>query len=197
MFYQVRHLYNFPSYRKSQRNEWIATEILHPDGTHQLANVKAEHLPAIVWGLELPPAGVLSGSEPASRARGKLVYRTSKPKSGMIPATDFQIGRFWPKAMLQLVAKIGLDFAAAELGTEELLPMLRDIVLGRTQNATYLIGGGIKNLEPEEKDSAQVLNLREGTIGAHQYTLVTVHLFGQLGMPIYHVVVRQRPANEC
>lgn len=94
-----------------------------------------------------------------------------------------------------LLGKIGYSFAAPETGTDDLLPMLADIILGKSDKATYLIGGGIP-MSDGIYDTEEMGEYCKHESSAGQFTSVLIHLFGQLGMPIHHVVVRYRPHDK-
>jgi hypothetical protein len=90
-----------------------------------------------------------------------------------------------------MMAKIGYSYAAAEIGTDSLHPMLADLVLARAPNAAYLshLIGGEGGPAPSD-DFTNRIELVEHTINGVVYTVVTVQLFGFMGMPKYHIVVR-------
>ena len=150
------------------------------------------------------PAGILLGEQPTNRLSFTLVVGVYPPNGQFKPNMQnslVKIGSFRPTAFMQLLAKIGYSFAAAETGTAELLAQLADIILGRSDKSPYLIGGGIPTIDGfqnnhEEMDYLYKLQMHEIDTGDHHFTLVSIHLFGQLGLPQYHVVVRQRPKDQ-
>jgi len=104
-----------------------------------------------------------------------------------------RIGSFDVTAFMRMLAKIAYSYAAAEIDTSSLHPMLADLVLARAPNSaylSYLVGG---DAEPAPKgDFSNRIEMWEYTINDAVYTVVTVQLFGFMGMPKYHVVVRQK-----
>jgi hypothetical protein len=79
--------------------------------------------------------------------------------------------------------------------------MLADIILWKSDKSPYLIGGGYPHPDGfrssnKETDYLYKLQMHECDIGVNHFSFVSVHLFGQLGMPHYHVVVRQRPKDQ-
>lgn len=102
-----------------------------------------------------------------------------------------RIGTFRISVLFQFLAKIAYSYAAAEIGTASLFPMLVDFIKGRSDKMTYLIGG--ENTELPQATYGHRLELHEYVIGGITYVIVLVHLFGCMGMPQYHIVVSQKP----
>ena len=200
MFYPLRARFKLRS-----RNGWksrrdLLTEVLPSDGTRNRQRFECDSFPTVCWGIESAPAGILLGMEPTNKIECKLVMRVHAPGENFNPSGEsplVRVGTFRITAFFQLIAKIGYAFAAAETGTDGLLPMLADIVLWRSDKAPYLIGGGTPTMtgmdtSAEKTEYLYKLQMHECVIQRNAFSLVSVHLFGQLGMPKYHVVVRHR-----
>jgi predicted esterase YcpF (UPF0227 family) len=105
-----------------------------------------------------------------------------------------KIGSFHPSIFFRLIAKIGYSFAAAHIERRHLLPMLADVILGKTDKAPYLVGGELGEQGPTNYEHR--LELREVIVGDKCLTLSVIHLFGNLGLPKYHAVVAQHMAKK-
>lgn len=154
MFAPLRHRLRMQSRSKSTRRREFLSELSTPDGS-ELVPFEADGFPAAAYGMRFAPAGILLGIDPSNKIEANILFRTRSPSKDFVerakshgPSGKVKIGSFWPTAFLQLLAKIGYSFAAAELGTQELLPMLSDVILGRTDKSPYLVGGGGLTTEP-------------------------------------------------
>lgn len=206
MFAPMRAKHKLQSRRKWDGRRKIATEVLFPDGGTARRQFDADTFPAGVFGMRLPPAGILQGITPTNKIVAELVFRTSSPSREFLEAAPnvfTKVGSFFPTAFMQLLAKIGYAFAAAEVGSETLLPSLADAILGRNANVPHLVGGGAIFTAPDGKTAftsseekteyCHRVQIHECALAGNSFTFVSIHLFGQLGLPTYHVVVRQYP----
>jgi hypothetical protein len=164
-----------------------------------------QDFPICAWRLELPPAGILSGSEQTNEVEAELKVWITNPNNKFVPQYPTKAFSINYTAFSQMLAKIGYSYAAARVGTDALLQMVPDIILGNSDKSPYLVGGGLifpvgggpallghKILS----SSLHRLAMHDITVGSQIFTAVSIHLFGQFGFPVYHVVVRQRSANE-
>lgn len=205
MFYPLRAKHKMRTRRRGgwKNRDKVTAEVIR-NGVVTKQTFDAASMPVVVSGLELSPAGILLGLEPTNRIECTIVMRMQDPTGSFKPEGDsglVKFGSIRPTALLQLVAKIGYSFAAAETGCDGLLPSLADIILHRSDKAPYLVGGGIPTLQglqvrSDESDYLYKLQMHEFVVRGDAFTVASVHLFGQLGMPYYHVVVRHRSKNE-
>jgi hypothetical protein len=205
MFYPLRAKYKLKTRRRGgwKNREKIFTDVIHADGRTERQEFDVSSMPVAVFGMELPPAGILLGLEPTNRIECPIVVRVQRPDGSFRPEGSsglVKFGSFRPTALLQLVAKIGYSFAAAETGCDGLLPSLADIILHRSDKGPHLVGGGIPTpdglqLKSEATNYLYKLQTHTFDVRDDSFTVVSVHLFGQLGMPYYHVVVKHRPKN--
>lgn len=98
-----------------------------------------------------------------------------------------------------MLAKIDHAFAVAKYGFDSFEPFLPPVILGQSDNATYLVGGDPTPLADQSvlhdvhrKDVRR--NAGPALLG------VAIRLFAMNGMPRYHVIVgrrlREAPASE-
>ena len=174
----------------------IPADIVHQDGTREQRSFAADRIPTVVYGLRLPPAGILLGKEPTNTAVVDFEYRVSQI-SGKLPITKGQqlhIGQFRPTAFIQLLAKIGYAFASAELPNEQLHSGLADIILNRSDKGPHFIGGGDDSGDDDDVEApySHRIGVRRMHVNNKAFIVVMMRLFGQLALPSYHVVVQER-----
>jgi hypothetical protein len=202
MFHPLRTKLNLASRRGRERHKHLPVLVVNKDGSKATISVESAGFPIVAWGLELPPAGILLGAKPSNTVECSLVMKgmepaTLSPEISALPKdASYRLGRFNITAFMHMLAKIGYAFAAAVLGRESLLPLVADIILEKTDVCPYLIGGGTLGRAVDTTALClHRLELVEAVVRDQRFTLATICLFVPLGLPTYHVVVRQRPFN--
>ena len=96
---------------------------------------------------------------------------------------------------MRFVAKIGHGLAVANLGLDCFTPLARDIILGQSDDYFRLVGCDDSLPPPDgewSKDGQHqfFIHLHCRQVAARLVLLVVVYvkLFGDAGMPLYHVV---------
>jgi hypothetical protein len=177
------------------KEDHLNVEVTRRDGTRGTIRVHHKDFPVVAYGMHLPAAGIVVGHPPTDKFHTTILFRfhegeVEKFREGV--AGIVKIGAFDATAFMRMLAKIAYSFAAAEIGTAGLHPMLADLVLARAPNSAYLpylIGGE----SPGEKgDFTNRIEIVDYTINDAIYTAVLIQLFGFMGMPKYHVIVRTR-----
>jgi len=198
MLYALRCHLKLPSRRRSTRKERISTEIRNRDWTDpQTISLSADQFPALTLGLNLPVAGIALGIEPTNVISRDISLAINQRAKNLPPDRFIRGFRIHTAEFLRLIAKIGYAFAVAERGvSEDFLPMVRDVILGKTENSPYLVGGGWHGDQNETAPYDHSLDIRDIQIRDRVFTLSQIHLFGRLGAPKYHVVVRERPVDS-
>jgi hypothetical protein len=200
MFFPMRARLKIQSRRGSTKRGQIATVVANRDGSNaQVINFASDDFPAAALGIKLPVAGIALGIEPTNVISADIIAKVLKPKGAANLPLDklIRLFAFHQMPFLQMIAKIGFVFAVAERGTTEgFHPMLRDVILGKTENSPYLVGGGWIGNEDEKGDYTHTLQMAECTIRDKVFTLAQIHLFGRLALPKYHVVVCECPLQN-
>jgi len=104
------------------------------------------------------------------------------------PGHGFKLATFNNHVFMQMLAKIAHSFAVAEGGFHSFRPLLRDLIVGSSQTASYWVGG---NGDPKPADTGGLHRLelkRELRLGT-EYVVCYVRLFANFGAPEYRVVV--------
>lgn len=180
---------------RTQKKEFVDVETIRPDGSRETVTVRSEDFPVVAYGLHLPVAGVVLGNSLTDVVPATLLLRFHQGEPQRFSASHrgvVRIGSFDATAFLRMIAKIAYSYAAAEIGSHLLLPMLADVVLARAPNAPYLshlVGG--ESGPTERGHSMNRLELWNYEILGTLYSVVYVRLFAHMDMPTYHVVVRE------
>lgn len=192
----------FRSKNKMQsRSRWtrenkVSAEVIRQDGTRGRREFAADSFPAMLFGIHLPVAGILQGVLPTNEVECKFQIRIfGDVDAGAFKGEAVRACAIRYEAFFQLLAKIGYAYTAAEIGGAP-YPMVADIILGRSDKTAHLIGGNGLDHKYERADFGHRLELRDVTVRDAIFTVAVIRLFGDFGMPEYHVVMRQGVANQ-
>lgn len=104
-----------------------------------------------------------------------------------------KLGDVNPNAFMRMVAKIAHAFAIGELGPDQFIPFLPDLILGRTQNLDDFIGCDSEAM----LDVASITDLRLGCyVGKEEYVVVGFSLWPSTNAPHYIVVVGVKNSSD-
>jgi hypothetical protein len=157
-----------------------------------------------------PPPGILLGQEPTSSFE---ILRAWIHAPHAADARDhiaerggvgFVAGRFFPIRFGRMLAKIAHGIAVSVYGPDGFVPLLPDLILGKSNAVPHLIGTEYTDprtaqldLEPVP-DKLHVLNIAEYLVNEREnFIIASIRLFAYLGAPAYSVVVgRPKHAPE-
>lgn len=182
-----------PTRRPNERPSNIEIEFIDKKGARKHKNFSVENIPALCMGYRWPAPGLLRNISSSDQFEGNLVVRTfnDELKPHLDPdGTRMKLGSINIAAFARMLAKIGHSYAIAELGLNGFSPMLPDLILGKSTDLPYLVGGDASSSPltefEQELHSVYLQNcISNGVI----YILASIRLFSFLGMPRYHVVV--------
>lgn len=206
VLYGLRVALGLRSRTKKGPRETIATEVVTREGKHEVRQFYIEAFPVMAWKMHLPPAGIILGAEPTNEVKAKVSCWVTNPNNTFVPKETTKGGSVNVEAFILMIAKIGYAYAAARVGAHSLLPMVREIILGKSDKAPYLIGDGLlfkKGGGPVTfgddctEPYLHRLAMHQLTVSDRTFTVSSVHLFADRGFPVYHVVVGERAANAC
>jgi hypothetical protein len=186
--------------RKKARAQPQAVIFKRPDGTVDSKQMSHADLPHYCIGFDWAPPGLLRDQPSDSRDfDGKMVVRYPQGElENFIPDQHgFHLGRIRMLDFARMLAKIAHSYAFAKCGIDAFEPMLLDFILGRAENASYLVGGdgsGPPQRQPTIMHDIYPVGCRVEPSGA-EYLLVAIRLFAFLDMPRYHVVVGKKLKN--
>lgn len=182
-----------PTRRPKERPTHPAIEFIGLNGKPEKKRLPADSVPFVCMGYRFPAPGLLRSVPPTDRFEGKIVVRTinDELKSHIEPeGVRMKLGTINILAFAQMLAKIGHAYAVAELGLNGFLPMLPDIILGKSTNAPYLVGGDESGTSlPESEPVLHSVYLQNCVINGTTYVLAAIRLFAFCGMSRYHIVV--------
>jgi hypothetical protein len=180
--------------RKKQRSEPRDAIFSLPDGSPQVRQMKHGELPHYCIGFSWPAPGILRDQPEDSRDfDGKVVVRYPQGElEKFIPDQyGFKLGTIRMLDFARMLAKIAHSYAVAKYGSGAFDPLLLDFISGRTENASYLIGGddsAMVQSQPSLMHDVYPIHCR--TEPKHEeYLLVAIRLFAFLEMPRYLVAV--------
>jgi hypothetical protein len=171
--------------------------------------VSLQDHPFIMSMVDFPPPSILSGRN--------RVETFAKPKLRIIGRTDLQsdlqerinrlggrgvrIDTVFRTQFFQLLAKIGYCYTVANIGFNNFEPSVLGIILGRSTEYQYWIGGVDKSVKGSPKPSEPLLHniwleryysCKKRDIGRaiiRPWVVACIQLFACVDMPIYQVVV--------
>lgn len=183
---------NLKTRRKKNRAQPRPVKFLRADGTvAAIKQIESGELPLYCIGFEWPAPGLLRDQPSSSRDfNGRCVVRYPKGElEKFIPQEHgIHLGRVREIDFARMLAKIAHSYAFAKCGIQ---PLLLDLILGRAENASYLVGGDHSLTLPDQPNMLHDIfpvSCRLEPSGA-KYLLIAIRLFAMMGMPRYHVVV--------
>ncbi|MET4016296.1 hypothetical protein [Bradyrhizobium sp. S3.2.12] len=180
---------NLPTRRPEERPSEM--QIVLIDGNKTIERtIPASEFPLTIPGLLLPPPGILTGDKPHDRMVGKfwMIRENETADKYLKPGGGYRAGTFNNHIFMQMLAKIAHSFAVAEWGFHSFRPLLRDLIIGPLQTASYWVGG---NGDPKPADAGGLHRLelkRELRLGT-EYIVCYIRLFANFGAPEYRIVV--------
>lgn len=183
---------------KKDRNKAQKVIFKRPDGGEYIREMKYRDMPPYCIGFDWPVPGILRGGQPDETDYvGKLIVRSFGDElRNFIPTEGHgvKLGSIRMLDFARMLAKIGHSYACAKFGIGSFDPFLLDLILGRSENAPFLVGGdgsGEVLDQPDVLHDIFPLNCRVGPDGA-EYMGVAIRLFAFWRMPRYHVIVGRK-----
>jgi hypothetical protein len=209
MFTPLRYIFDLPSRRKSKWPKSLPLDI-ELDGKVETQQVPIEDLPSIPIPFPVfKMPGILRGLDPSDKWPGSREVILAFPN---VPEREQRLKRIKGAAekakihvsssmqvelFARMLAKIAHSYAVAECGLDSFRPFLPPLILGKEQGLSHLIGGAPEgktfNLLPSLPGKTHHLHFVQidgmHNVGALRLFGVLVHLFKDIGAPVYLVVV--------
>jgi hypothetical protein len=168
---------------------------LHDSG--ERIRIPIQDLPTAYLALKLNPPGILLGKQPSETVDGEIWGKTSKGEDALRLVSrrreGLHVASIQPLTFGRFLAKVAHSYAVATLGFESFQPLLLDLIHGKTEAVSYLVGGAAE--VPPADDKTFVLRAGWGTIGGASYALVEIRLYAELATPQYLVVAGVRNSD--
>jgi hypothetical protein len=106
--------------------------------------IPASEFPLAIPGLKLPPPGILAGEKPDDRLVGEFALVQNEAEGRKYLAGDkkgIRVATFNNHVFMQMLAKVGHFVRCGEWGFYSFRPLLLDLILGRSETASYWVGG--------------------------------------------------------
>jgi hypothetical protein len=159
--------------------------------------VSVSDLPTSYLTLKLEPPGILVGKAPSGVIDGEIWMKQSGGESALRLVSrrreGLHLASIQPVTFGRFLAKVAHSYAVADLGFESFRPLLLELIQGKSEAVSYLVGGATE--VPPADENTFVLRTGWGTIGDTTYAIVELRLYAELATPLYHVVVGVRNAN--
>jgi hypothetical protein len=159
--------------------------------------VDVRDLPRAAVGFRWPIPGIVLGEPPTAKFTGDMVVRYDQ-KAFLEHLSDQQalsVGRVAPLDFARMLAKIGHSYAVAKFGAGSFEPLLRDVILDRSEAAPFLIGGDHSGVHPDDQPGVlhDVFRSDVRRENGPSFFGVSIRLFALMGTPRYHVIVGTNP----
>lgn len=189
--------------RKKERPSQLPITITTSSGKTKTVNINVSDYPSVYLTVALPPPGILTDA-PLSTLNPELhVSLVGDPKEvskllsvhgGMNASVSFNHFFAWGDFSRQL-AKIAHGYLVASLGFEGYIPLLPDLILGRSDYLSHYVGGfgqseGMVLLAPH-------ISINLVLHGTEHYLVAYIHLMPAAKMPTYQVVAAKITDMSC
>ncbi len=182
--------------QKRKASDTVRVLRLDDDGRLWRVNEKADAVPALLPMFVLETPGLRLGLPPATKTRFWLSLHTHDDEM-LSKVTRDKTGYHIPLfSFVRMVAKTAHADAVATFGLGSFEPLLCDLIRGRTEQWTHLIGGAFDPVPPKE-DVPHVVRFHREAIAHQTYIVATVRFFAMLGAPAYEVFTGRLPARAA
>jgi hypothetical protein len=135
-----------PTRREKERPSELPLEYIRIDGQKEQVMVPSKEFPLSCTGFKFPAPGLLRGLPPSEDAEGEVYIRyiNGEFQNHMQPEGQrVKIGTFSILEFSRMLAKIAHAYAIAEFGENTFIPLLPDLILGKSTTPLYLVGGDV------------------------------------------------------
>jgi hypothetical protein len=178
----------FSTRRKRERPTHVSAVAVSEAGLETETTVPVSLLPTTYIALELPPPGILTGA-PLSTMNPELKLHLKGDKAEIATALraleagtiELSADAMWGP-FCRLLAKIAHTFATGVLRGNGYVPLLPDLILGRSQFLSHFVGGATGEMPSGD------LWLALLPVGSELYVSVGMALLGPGRLPPYQAI---------
>lgn len=190
---RLRDRLGWPTRTKADRAKRRFTFIEQTDGVRLRVPLADHSTPVLLY--RFAEANILSGFSPASKDANWTVSTfgdlekeaETRRKYPLWNGVHSVVPR--PYEFARLVAKIGHAYACAELGADSFTHSVTDLILGKSDDYFYRVGGAL-DLQPARLGSDHWFDLRILFVGPTLARLIVgIRMFAQMIGPQYYVAV--------
>jgi hypothetical protein len=160
--------------------EFAATQ---PEERLDVTALHAFYMPALITGILTPDYPAMW----VQAALGKNLHKAVGEKYERATRVQTQ-SRFHPELFAKMLAKIGHSFAVAE-ANGKFRPLLGRAIIGKEPWRSGYYVGGDPNWWPKSEYLNEVSLQQMTGADGKTYCVAQIRLFGDLGAPVYYVVV--------
>ncbi len=188
---------NLKTRRKKGRETPRKFVFKRPDGESEIRELHYSNIPKYCVGYRWDIPGILRAAPIETYDfEGEMLVRYPKEElETFIPDQHgVRLARIRTLDFARALAKIAHVYAYAKCGPNSFEPALLDLILGRSENAPYFVGGdhsGEPTPQPNVLHDIYPVNCRVEPAGI-DYLAIAIRLFAFWNMPRYIVVVGRR-----
>jgi hypothetical protein len=202
IFGKFRAKHNLPTRRPKERSKFLQVGTILPDGMTKKIEIPVSEHPTELFVFKFHRAYALEGLPPnvdtphwvpvAICDNEELNAFQEKYKWDGIIQFKASVNEY-----AKMLAKIGHSYAVANIGLGLFKPIALDLIMGRTTNIAYAVGGDF-DIEPAVLGGKHILQMgvQVDPVRSRFFVVVNIRLFSSCGMPSYHVVVGQIETPE-
>lgn len=171
---------------KKDRPKELPVLFIDKDGNEEIIDVPVDKLPLLCLGARLPPPGIMVGDSPSEDRGGEIICRFSDDIESITKKKKVHLGKLDFLSFRKMLAKIahGYAIANADVNFEPFLP---DLILGKANTETYLVGGS--HFESKPEPILHNIQIGHCLINDVLHLYVVIQLFAFMGMPAYNIIV--------
>lgn len=194
MYGNLRMSRDYKTRRRHERPIHLPLSYIAPDGTNKTIDLKLADYPSTYIVAFLPPPGILTGAPLTDMNPEMKVYlRGNKNElehaTSLIGSENIALGLtglFVWADFFRLLAKIAHGTLVAFCGQEGYVPLLPDLILGRSNYLAHYVGG--LGGEAEVHMFSHHVSLVCLPVDDEYYLVAYIHLMGGITMPTYQVI---------
>lgn len=200
IFGPIRYTMGLSTRKKKRNPQDISVTIVNHDDSLETKEVSLEVHPHSFMLFMFDGPESLRGLEPRQEFKiSESAWAYHPDKDDPAKATKYggkgvRIGSFHPMLFSRMLAKIAHSFAVADQGLDSFIPYLPDLILGKYQTPSFLVGGQM--IAPPAINALHRLHLYCAQQQGKQYLIVDIRLFANFGAPLYRVVVGEWKGRE-
>jgi HNH endonuclease len=192
--FRIRH--NIKTRRKKERPTHLTALATDSTGNPKEVILRAADYPTELFLYKFKIAKALIGMPPSANIPLEWEPIGIGSHDEMVAFEKRHGGAFTARVVMQpiefgrLLAKIAHSYAVAELGLNSFFPLTLDVILGRTDDISYVVGGSYE-IAPRVPDAGHLTSIeyRVDPYMKKSLIIVNIRLFASIHTPSYHVVV--------
>ncbi len=194
MFGVFRRSIGMKSRKPKTMPKTLPLELVTDNGIVETRQVPIAELPTVLTLPVFGPPGILEG-RPPSQSTAPLKWYWAKPDVPAIiknlGAQTYNLPVIHLETFMRMIAKIAHAQIVARFGLDAFKPLLLELILEGSDTPNHWVGS--PQTQPPAERHLHRITWNAVNAQGTKYIVANVRLFAQLGAPVYHVVVGERP----